>query len=157
MDTSIHSVDLFRHLVGEVRDAAAAVHSFHPAITTVEDSGAMILVAEDGAIGVIEASWMTPWSANVVEIYGERGAAAIDYDSGITRYRRADDPEWTHAETGGDSRFVKELRHFAAVVRGEADARVTGEDGLRAIEIVYQAYRTAVSGSFQVANICVTQ
>src|SRR5438309_333059 len=77
MDTSVHSVDLFRHLVGEVKEAAGAVERFNPAIRGVEDSGAMLLKAENGGIGVIEASWMTPWSANVVEIYGERGAAVI--------------------------------------------------------------------------------
>ncbi len=140
MDTAIHSVDLFRFLVGEVRSARGAAHSFHPEITSVEDSAAMLLTAETGAIGVIEASWVTPWSANVVEIYGEKAAAVVDYDTGVTRFRRAGDADWTTVEVGSDDRFQAELRHFAAVVRGEEQPRVTGRDGLRAVEVVHAAY-----------------
>jgi predicted dehydrogenase len=140
LDTSIHSVDLFRYLVGEVTGVSGAVSTFHPEIRGVEDSGAMLLRTAEGAIGTIEASWMTPWSANVVEVYGERGAAVIDYDTGQTRYRLAEDKEWQTATVPGNDRFVEELRHFAAVVRGEAQPRMTGRDGLRALEVVYEAY-----------------
>lgn len=145
MDTSVHSVDLFRHLVGEVKQAASAVASFHPDIRGVEDSGVMLLRSEDGALGVIEASWMTPWSANVVEVYGEKGAAVIDYDTGATRVRLEGAADWTRAETGSGDRFAAEVGHFAAVVRGEETPRVTGLDGLRAVEVIYQAYGNPVS------------
>ena len=140
MDTSIHSVDLFRYLVGEVRSASGALQSFNPEITSVEDTAAMLLTAENGAIGVIEASWVTPGSANIVEIYGEKGAAVVDYNTGQTRYYLTGDKDWTVAETGGGDRFQAELRHFAAVVRGEEQPRMTGRDGLRAVEVVYEAY-----------------
>jgi predicted dehydrogenase len=140
MDTSVHSVDLFRHLVGEVAYAAAAVRTFNPGIRNVEDSAAMVLTAEDGAIGVIEASWMTPWSANVVEVYGESGAAVIDYDTGQTRYRLQGAEAWTEVPASDRDRFAEELRHFAAVLRGQASLRVTGHDGLRAVEVIHQAY-----------------
>jgi predicted dehydrogenase len=144
MDTAVHSVDLFRYLVGEVETATAAVNTFHPEIRGLEDSGAMLLRAENGAVGVIEASWVTPWSANVIEIYGEKGAAVIDYDTGQTRYRLAGAPEWATAETPGEDRFAAELRHFAGVIRGEEQPRMTGTDGLRAIEIIHEAYGNAL-------------
>jgi predicted dehydrogenase len=144
MDTSVHSVDLFRHLVGEVAAASAAVNTFSPAINGVEDSAAMILKSKDGAIGVIEASWMTPWSSNVVEIYGEWGAAVIDYDNGETRFRLLGEDAWTKAELSGGNRFVEELVHFAAVLHGQAEPRVTGHDGLRAVEVIYQAYANPI-------------
>lgn len=144
MDTSVHSVDLFRYLVGEVAGAAAATRTFCPDISGLEDSAAMLLTAENGAIGVIEGSWMTPWSANVVEIYGELGAAVIDYDNGITRYRLQGASEWINVQPPAGDRFVRELQHFAAVLRGEAELRVTGQDGLRAVEVIYQAYGNTV-------------
>lgn len=146
MDTSIHSVDLFRYLVGEVQSVSGAVKTFNPAIQGVEDSAAMLLQSEDGAIGVIEASWMTPWSANVIEVYGENGAAVVDYDTGETRYRLQGDAAWTQAELVPGDRFVEELRHFASLLRGEASPRVTGRDGLRAVEIIHQAYQSAPGG-----------
>lgn len=145
MDTSIHSVDLFRHLVGEVAAVAGANRTFNPAIHGVEDSAAILLTAESGAIGVIEASWMTPWSANVVEVYGENGAAVIDYDNGQTRYRLQGGDAWVTMPADDRSRFVEELRHFAAVLRGEQPSlRVTGQDGLRAVEVIHQAYTNGI-------------
>lgn len=140
MDTSVHSIDLFRYLVGEVKAVSGAVNTFNPAIRGVEDSAALLLVSEDGAIGTIEASWMTPWSSNVVEVYGENGAAVVDYDTGETRYRLQGDPDWTKAELVPGDRFVEELKHFASLLRGEATPRVTGQDGLRAVEIIHEAY-----------------
>lgn len=146
MDTSVHSVDLFRHLVGEVGAVSGACRAFNPVIQErgIEDSAAMLLTSTEGAIGVIEASWMTPWSANVVEVYGENGAAVIDYDTGETRCRLAGEDAWTKMEPDNRSRFVEELRHFAAVLRGESEPRVTGKDGLRAVEVIYQAYGNGV-------------
>ncbi len=140
MDTSVHSVDLFRHLVGEIASASSASNTFHPAIQGVEDSAVMLVKSADGAIGVIEASWMTPWSANVVEIYGEKGVAVVDYNTGETRTIMDGDSNWTPAAAPDKDRFVEELRHFAAVLRGEESLRVTGRDGLRAVEVIHQAY-----------------
>ena len=140
MDTSVHSVDLFRYLVGEVAASSSALATFNPVISGLEDNAAMLLTSVDGAIGVIEASWMTPWSANVVEIYGEKGAAVISYDTGETRYRLEGDAAWTLAQPEPGDRFVRELQHFAGVVRGEEQPRMTGHDGLRAVEVIHTAY-----------------
>ncbi|MBM3459716.1 MAG: hypothetical protein FJX77_14435 [Armatimonadetes bacterium] len=140
MDTSIHSVDLFRHLVGEVVGAACAVHTFHPAIQGLEDTSTLLLQAENGAVGVIEASWVTPHSANLIEVYGEGGAAVVDYNTGSNRFCLDGETTWTEVTVEKRDRFVVELTHFAAVVRGEAAPRVTGEDGLRAVEVLYQGY-----------------
>lgn len=139
MDTSVHSVDLFRHLVGEVAEATAYTANFHSGISGVEDSAAMLLRSEDGALGVIEASWINPWSANVVEIYGDCGAAVINYDTGATLLRRAEDEAWESFDVGDEDRFQRELQHFAAAVRGDEEPRVTGRDGLRALEVIEQA------------------
>jgi predicted dehydrogenase len=140
MDTSIHSIDLFRYLVGEVQQIRSLRKTFVPGVEGVEDTAALLLEADSGAVGVIEASWDTPFSANIVELYGEKGAAFVDYDTGSFRYRLEGDPGWQSPETGSMDRFERELRHFARAARGQESLQVTGEDGLRAIEIVYQAY-----------------
>jgi predicted dehydrogenase len=140
MDTSIHSIDLFRHLVGEVRQLRSLRKTFIPGVEGVEDTALLLLEAESGTLGVIEASWDTPYSANVVELYGESGAAVVDYDENSLRYRLAGDTEWHRPALDPMDRFERELRHFVAAVRGQERLAVTGEDGLRAVEIVYQAY-----------------
>src|SRR5262249_10568497 len=100
----------------------------------------LLLEAETEAIGVIEASWDSPGSLNVVEIYGERGVAIVDYDAGGIRYRLEGDDDWQRPPLAPMDRFERELRHFAAAVQGEELLQVSGEDGGRAMEIVYRAY-----------------
>lgn len=133
-DTCVHSIDLFRFLVGEVESASGYAATFRPSLL-VEDSAVICLKAETGAIGVIEASWATPGGRNVLEIYGTAGACQVDYDTGDCRYRTADMPVWQGKSFDGPDRFQLEIDHFASVLRGECALAVTHRDGLRASEI----------------------
>ena len=78
-DTSIHSIDLFRYLVGNPIKVAAATAKADSRYR-VEDTSLILLQTRDGAIGSIEASWSSAGSANVIEIYGTDGAV-IGIDS----------------------------------------------------------------------------
>ncbi|HSV75035.1 MAG TPA: Gfo/Idh/MocA family oxidoreductase [Chthonomonadales bacterium] len=142
LDTAIHSIDLFRFLAGEVRSAAGRIATFNPALS-VEDSAVVVLEAQSGALGVIEASWSTPNGRNIVEIYGSAGACFVDYDTNRIRYKSADMSVWETREVGGPDRFQREIDSFADAVRGLQPLRVTGHDGLRANEIVAEVLASA--------------
>jgi predicted dehydrogenase len=145
LDTAVHSIDLFRYLVGEVKRVTGRVATFNPKLR-VEDSGAFVLEAGNGAIGVIEASWATPGGRNVVEVYGTAGACFVDYDTGKTTYKTADMQVWqTKDDFAGPDRFQREISHFADAVRGLQPLMVTGRDGLRANEIIAEVYAGAGS------------
>jgi predicted dehydrogenase len=139
LDTGVHSIDLFRYLVGEVVSATGRLATFNPKLA-VEDSAAVVLQADNGGLGVIESSWATPGGRNVLELYGTAGACFVDYDTGQVRYRTADMSVWETREIGGPDRFQREISHFADAVRGLQPLMVTGRDGLRANEIVAQLY-----------------
>jgi predicted dehydrogenase len=141
MDTSVHSVDLFRFLVGEVRRAQGAGVRLNDSLDPgVEDSAAMLLQSTSGAVGVIEASWTLQGGVNVIEVYGTEGVAEVHYWDGFpSRYKTVGMDAWEPLPEEGD-RFVGELTHFAQAVRGEAPLTVTGHDGLRAVEVIYEAY-----------------
>jgi len=144
MDTSVHSVDLFRFLVGEVTRAQGAMTTVLPALAgRAEDTAAMLLTAESGAVGIIEASWALQAGVNVVEVYGTRGVAFVHYWDGFqSRYKTEAMPGFEPLPEEGD-RFVGELTHFAKAALGRADLAVTGHDGLRAVEVIYEAYASA--------------
>jgi predicted dehydrogenase len=143
MDTSVHSVDLFRFLVGEVKRAQGAGILLNEDLRPgVEDTAAMLLESKSGAIGVIEASWTLQGGVNVIEVYGTEGVAEVHYWDGFpSRYKTATMDAWEPLPEEGD-RFVGELTHFAQAIRGEAPLAVTGHDGLRAVEVIYEAYAT---------------
>jgi len=144
MDTSVHSVDLFRFLAGEVARVEGAGVTVSSSIRPgVEDTAAMLLVSKSGAIGIIEASWTLPGGVNVVEVYGTKGVAFVHYWDGFqSRYQIEGMTGFAPLPEEGD-RFVGEVSHFAAAVRGECELSVTGFDGQRAVEVIYEAYRSA--------------
>lgn len=144
MDTSVHSIDLFRFLVGEVDRVEAVVRRTNPSITGVEDTAIALLSTADNRMGVVEASWSLAAGFNVVEVYGTNGSAMVHYWDGFkSRYKTANMDDWQPLEEVGPDRFVGEVQHFVDACLGRSPLQVTGYDGLRAVEIVYAAYESA--------------
>jgi predicted dehydrogenase len=142
LDTGVHSIDLFRYLVGEVTSASGKSATVNPKLH-VEDCAVATLQSEGGALGVVETSWSTPGGRNVLELYGTAGACIIDYESNQVRYKTADMAVWDTREIAGPDRFQCEILHFADAVRGLQPLLSSGHDGLRAIEIVEEILTTA--------------
>ena len=146
-DTSVHSVDLFRYLIGAPVHAAALTStketSLGPALD-VEDTAVMLLQTADGTIGTIESSWRTPVGEWRVTVYGTGGTLDFDYSSFSLRYCPAGG-EWQAIAVPESNRFERELAHFIKVWRGDGALRVTVEDGLAANRILDAAYRSAAA------------
>lgn len=140
MDVAIHGIDLFRYLCGEVKRIDGRLQTLNPHLN-VEDEALLLLEGESGALGAVEASWSQPGGRNVVELYGTAGACLVDYDTGLLRIFTADQPLYQQREESGPNRFEREIAHFADAVRGLQPLVVTGEDGLRALELCEEVYR----------------
>lgn len=138
-DTSIHSIDLFRYLVGDPMTVAAALNKADKRYR-VEDCDVILLQTADGAIGSIEASWTSPGSMNIIEIYGTEGAIVIDYAKTSVRFFPASMGQWEERENDGADRFLMQARHFVDCVKNGSKPIVDGADGLRANEIVDACY-----------------
>ncbi|MBN1900104.1 Gfo/Idh/MocA family oxidoreductase [Candidatus Sumerlaeota bacterium] len=142
MDTSVHSIDLFRFLCGEVKNVNARVMTNLPGLK-VEDSSCLLLQSERGCIGILEASWNLPVGRADWEICGAKGRAHYEY-WGAFRIRLEKDPEWRiiPVERDINRRFEDELRHFINAIRGEEKLGPDGEQGLRANEVIEAAYQS---------------
>ncbi len=138
-ETAIHGVDLFRALCGEAHSATGKTMATNPDLR-VEDTVGLVLQS-DNALGVVETSWSSPGGRNAVEVYGTAGACLIDYDLGTLRYLTADQPVWRSHDVGGPNRFEREIAHFADAVRGLQPLLISGEDGVRAVELCTEVYR----------------
>lgn len=144
-DTNVHSIDIFRYLVGD----AADVHAFtstreteHGPELQVDDTAVLTLRTANGELGIIEGSWRTPPGEWTVTAYGTKGTAFVDYKgSGIDVQRADGSSEKIEIEPG--SRFEREFVHFLACWRGEAQPRVTVRDGVEANRILDLAYKSA--------------
>lgn len=146
MDTCVHSVDLFRYLVGEVAQVraltATTATSLGPALP-VEDTAILTLRSEAGVIGSIEASWRTRPGEATITLQGTDGVLHLDYATMVLTRTGSEggDPERL-AVTAGD-RFTRQAVHFLDCVRAAATPRVSAADGAAAIAILEAAYRSA--------------
>lgn len=156
LDLGVHVADLARWFLGEVESVSGQVAMLGKNIE-VEDNGAMVLKFRSGALGVVEASWTSLPPLSAIEIYGSGGRIMAGYPrldiailkadgSPIAGYQRDEilkrfDPrDWSAA-----SRDLAQA--FAAAIDGAGAGSPSGEDGLRAIEIVEACYRSAQTGS----------
>jgi UDP-N-acetylglucosamine 3-dehydrogenase len=145
-DTGVHSVDLFRHLIGDPIRVEAVATTVKTAVgpkLEVEDSAIITMQTSDGALGVIEVSWRTAPGEWVVAVYGTAGTAVIDYDSEELRVNRTGGEGWQLVEVPAGNRFERELSHFLDCVQGKATPRITALDGVAANRMLDQAYRSA--------------
>jgi predicted dehydrogenase len=144
IDTLVHSVDIFRALAGEVVHVDGAISTTLP--VDVEDSASIQVVAEDGAIGSLNCSWVTPVSEAEVRIYGTEGEAWIDYSQphGL-KYKPAGDEEWTTLPFDTPDRFVCQAKAFLNSVRGGTPPLVGGADAIAVMRVIEGAYRSAQS------------
>ncbi|MBN1674232.1 MAG: Gfo/Idh/MocA family oxidoreductase [Kiritimatiellae bacterium] len=140
MDTSSHSVDMFRFLFGEVKAQQAVLCRHQPEID-VEDASVLSLQAQDGTIGTLRASWVAGDGVAMVEIIGQAGRLVYDYGQADTiRAKTRGAGEWESVPVDKRRGFEEEIAHFLGAIRGEHALSCTGQDGLRALEIVQACY-----------------
>jgi predicted dehydrogenase len=143
IDTLVHSIDIFRTLVGEVASVAAATSMTLPAIK-VEDSASLLVIGVKGTLGVLTCSWVTPISEAEIRIYGTEGEVIIDYaQSEGLRYKLTGDVEWTQLPFDQQDRFVQQAQHFLDCVSTGRQPSVTGQDGIAVMKVVDAAYSSA--------------
>ncbi|MBK8985788.1 MAG: Gfo/Idh/MocA family oxidoreductase [Chloroflexi bacterium] len=151
IDLAVHDLDVMRYVSGSevVRvyaETERRIHSSH------EDLLTGLIRMDDGAIGTLIINWLTPTKIRELLVTGETGLFRVDYltqDLYFYENATANGEDW---DTIRMLRGVSEgrmIRHvvakkeplraeqeaFLAAVRGEAPVAVTGEDGLKALEL----------------------
>jgi predicted dehydrogenase len=152
-DTSVHSVDLFRYLIGDpvrVHGITSTKETALGPALDVDDTSVMTLQTADGTIGIIDASWRTPPGEWSVTIYGTAGTAVLDYKT-LTLRVQGVDGAWRDIAVESGDRFEREVAHVVAVLSEGAVPRVTVEDGVWANRILDAAYASAKSDAGRLA------
>ena len=149
----VHDVDTIRYLMGEVASVHAVVGSkLHPEVTDQEESIALTLRFVSGAVGAMQVSALFPMATYrgsfSYQIVCEKGG--IEYDprqiavnsqiTGQACHRRQFDGY------GHNIAYDREWSNFAAWVLRDEPPLLTGEDGLRCVEILQAAYIAAETG-----------
>ena len=162
----IHDIDMLRHLCGEI-ESVHALESGAARGHEVEDTAAILLRFESGALGTVSVSdaIVAPWSWELTArdnpvypatceacywIGGTHGSLSLP---NLSLWRMPEARSWWApiAEEKlvfdfGEDPFVRQIRHFAAVIRGDASPLVSGEEGMKSLAAVEAVKRSAETG-----------
>jgi UDP-N-acetyl-2-amino-2-deoxyglucuronate dehydrogenase len=157
MNQASHYVDLIDWIVGPVESLQAYTATLARDIE-VEDTGVISLRWRNGALGSMNVT-MLAYPRNLegsITILGEKGTARI---GGVAVNEVQ---QWDFAEPDEDDERVKDASYATSsvygyghplyydnvlkVLRGEAEPETDGREGLKSLEVLIAAYRSARDG-----------
>jgi predicted dehydrogenase len=120
---------------------------FHADEVLVETGALEMLTFQNGVFASIDASWCRPpywptWGGLTLEMVTERGSVVVDaFKQNLTIYsHRWQRPQWFYWGSDMNQAMIAE---FIDAIREQRQPKVTGEDGLKAVEVTMAAYRSA--------------
>jgi predicted dehydrogenase len=151
-DHIVHLADVLRwYLHSEVSEVYAQSNQIlYGSEVAVETGGLVMLTFANGTFATLDCSWSKPpyyptWGGLKLDLMGEKGLVTVDAFKQVMTVYRHSLQRPAYAYWGSDANTAM-LADFVAAIREGRPARVTGEDGLRAVEIVAAAYQSAASG-----------
>ncbi len=158
IDLATHDIDIIQYILDQkpVRIYAETDNKAH----RKEDLMAAILRFKNGVIGLVEVSWLHPTKIRRLTVLGENGMYVADY---ITQelffYRQTNKlpknpTSYAAIQTGADVVKIAfeakepleiELEAFIDALKRKSKMPITGEDGLKAIEMAQKMMRSGTT------------
>ena len=148
-DIGIHALDALRWLIGcEARRVYARIHAGVRPELRVDSIGSATIEWDGGAISTLTAGWANPdgypfFLDARFEVVGTRGAARVDHPYQEVQLADANRSERLAAARND---AIWNLESFIHAVHRDEPPPITGEDGLRALELLLACYRSAKAG-----------
>jgi predicted dehydrogenase len=155
-ETGVHFVDVFRYLVGEVRQVYATLRRRNPVIAG-EDAGVMLFEFQSGATGVWDASRYNEsrerdprYTFGEFLVEGSGGSLRVDERGRIVVHPLGGTPRdhsYAHERKGfaGDCCY-KAIQHFADRLLDGTAFETSGRDYLRTLAVQEALYASAATG-----------
>lgn len=154
-DHVVHLADAMRWLTGsEVQSVYAIANRIvHADQTEVETGGLVSLRFSNGVDVSIDCSWSRPlgyptWGGLALRLITDRGAVDLDAFVQNSAYYGSGEPQvrWDYWGSDANQAMIDE---FITAVAQQRTPLVTGQDGLRAVEVVAAAYRSIASAAIE--------
>jgi UDP-N-acetylglucosamine 3-dehydrogenase len=151
IDLAVHDLDVMRYISGAeimrvYAETERRIHSTH------EDLLTGLVRLDDGTVGTLTINWLTPTKIRELYVTGEEGMFRVDYltqDLYFFENATALSGDWETIRMlrgVSEGRMIRHVVHkkeplraeqeaFLAAVRGEAPTPVSGQDGLKALEL----------------------
>ena len=161
----VHDIDLIRYLCGEIVSVQAQAAPSRRGFEN-EDVAAAVLQFDTGAIGTITVSdsVVSPWSWELTSgeypIYpvtsqscyllgGTEGALSLP---DLTHWSHQGERSWwnpisaTNTPRANSDPLVNQIEHFGQVIRGNVTPLISGEEGVRTMQVIEAIQSAAKTG-----------
>jgi 1,5-anhydro-D-fructose reductase (1,5-anhydro-D-mannitol-forming) len=147
-DLGCHTVDVMRWFMGQPKSVVAKIQQFSDAYA-IDDNSVIVVEFENGALGVLDTSWVQRSGPNPVEIRGTKGYIGHDPHGGLLLRS-------TELEAQGVQGYIKPSnlpealpmpmdQWISAILHG-TEMTITVEDGRNLTEMLERAYQAAREG-----------
>ena len=147
MDHTPHVVDLLRWFMeSDPVEVYAEIDTlFHD--IEIDDTGLLTIQFDNGVFATLDTSWsrtesFPTWGDVTIDVIGMDGVISVDaFAQDIDLYSDANmKAQWVH---WGDNMDLGLIKDFVDSVANDKPFQITGEDGLRALEVAVAAYKSA--------------
>ncbi|WP_067844276.1 Gfo/Idh/MocA family protein [Amphibacillus sediminis] len=154
-DLGVHKADLIRYLLDEeFTDVSAIVATNAKDFATVDDNAVCLLKSESGIIGTLTASWAyKAGEDNATVIYGEKAVLRLEDDPDYSLIVNYTDGATVKYELGkiqsneaGGQTTSHVINHFIDAIQLDQQPSITGEEGLRSLQIILAALESSETG-----------
>jgi len=159
LDMGIHDIDVMRYLAGEVKSVYARAGKFNKEISH-EDYANIVINFENDISGIVEVNWLTPMKIRKLFLTCSENFVEMDYISqsvtiSSSSFKKIDEMNLYHVPIQYNIRQVvlekreplrNEIEDFVDAVENSKEPLVTGEDGLKAIEVARAAEESYKKG-----------
>jgi predicted dehydrogenase len=145
----IHEIDYVRWLMGDVSEVSCLNGRVSSLEIETEDTAAILLRFGSGAIGTINLDYIQRTLTRSCHIIGEEGTVIWDLlAQKVTWYLAADQAwhEYSYAGFQRNDRFVMEMEHFLACLRGDTRPEVDLQNGSQTLKVALAAKESGSSG-----------
>jgi len=139
-DTAIHDIDVMRFISNEDPISVYAKMG-KMRIQKFEDYAHIMLTYKDGKSAFIESNWLTPYKTRSLTVTGSDAIMRLDYitqDLWIEQQKETVQPRNMFQEP-----LKQELQHFVDCIVDKKKPLVTGDDGVRALEVATAALQSS--------------
>ncbi len=139
-DTAIHDIDVMRFIS---KQDPITVYAKMGSMRHLkfEDYAHIMLTYKSGESAFIESNWLTPYKTRTLTVTGSDAIMRLDYitqDLWIEQQKESVQPRYPFQEP-----LKCELQHFAECVLEKKKPLITGEDGVKALEIAQAAVQSS--------------
>ncbi|MFC0472545.1 Gfo/Idh/MocA family protein [Halalkalibacter kiskunsagensis] len=145
IDHTVHVVDIIRWYMGsDVKEVYAEIGNLISDYD-IDDCGILTMEFDNNVFATLDCSWSRTgnyptWGDVTLEIVGTQGTLSVDAFAQKTDVYSNDGAQWDYWGDNMDSALVAD---FISSVRQGKSPSITGEDGLKALEVAVAAYESS--------------